>query len=198
MRRVKSPKSVESAPPAAERAAGGEALGHRAGPARRSFLKMGIFGAAGVTLGVPLVRVGLWWNRRPGEGLEALSEREYEVAAAIAEAWFPPGGNPPESGRELNLAGFLDGQIAQWDVDMARVFKAGFHALDDLTIVEQRAFTPFRKHDLATRQAILTEWERSPVFPKRGLLRVYKWYLTMGLTEHPGMLDRLGIDYRCS
>ncbi len=172
--------------------------GHRAGPARRSFLKMGLVGTAGVALGVPLVRVGLWWNRRPGDGLEALSRREYEVASAMAEAWFPPGGNPPESGRDLNLAGFVDGQVAAMDLDVARVIKAGFHVLDDFTIIEERGFTPFRKMSLGDRQAVLADWERSPVFPKRGLLRVYKWYLAMGLMESPGMLDRLGIDYVCS
>ena len=168
------------------------------GPRRRGFLKMGLVGGAGVALGMPLVRVGLWWNRRPGEGLEALSLREYEVVEALAEALFPPGGNPPQSGKELNLAGFVDAQIAAYDEDLRRVMKAGLHAIDDLTILSGGELTPFRKRDLASRQRIIGEWERSPVFPKRGLLRVYKWYIAMGLTESPGMMEILDIDYRCS
>jgi len=158
---------------------------------------MGLFGSAGVALGMPLVRVGLWWNRRPGDGLEALSDQEYEIVQAMAEALFPPGGNPPQSGSELNLGGFVDAQVASLDVDLRRVMKAGLHAIDDLTILTDWGLKPFRKHDLERRQQIIAEWETSEAFPKRGLLLLYKWYIGMGFMEHPGMLEVLDIDYIC-
>ncbi|MCA9562278.1 MAG: hypothetical protein KC561_02255 [Myxococcales bacterium] len=171
--------------------------GQSQGGNRRTFLKMGLFGSAGVALGLPVVRVGLWWNREPGKDLQSLSTREFELVEAMAEAWFPPGGDPPESGKEMNLAMFVDAQIAGMNNDIARVLKAGLHALQDLTLIEEWTTTPFHRLPLEERQRILTDWEVNPSFPKRSLIRLYKWYIGMGFCEYPGMLERVGVDYRC-
>lgn len=159
---------------------------------------MGLLGTAGVALGVPVVRVGLWWNRRPADGLEALSQREFQIAEALVEAIVPPGGTPPESGKELNLAMFLDAQIAAMNEDLQRVIKAGLHAVEDMSMFEDWGITPFSRRTLEERQAIVVDWDLSSAFPKRALLRVLKWYTCMGLCELPGMLDTLGVDYLCS
>ncbi len=175
-----------------------DAKKHKPGTRRRTFLKTGLLAGTGIAVGFPVVRVGLWWNRRPGDGLKALSDREYEIADAMAEAYFPPGGNPPQSGKELNLALFLDEQIAAMDDDLQRVMKAGLHTIQDVTIVDTLNPMPFHKLPLERRQQILEEWANSAVFAKRGLLRMMKWYFCMALCEMPGMLEQLEIDYLCS
>lgn len=174
--------------------------GHKRKPVgtqRRSVLKLGLLGAGGVALGLPVARVGLWWNRRPADGLKALSLREFEITEAIAEAYFPPGGTPPQSGKELNLAMFLDEVVARMDSDLARVMKAGLHTIEDFTMLDQLSSRRFDDLPLNERYDVLVSWEQSPVFPKRGVLRLLKWYLSMALVERPGTLEALDIDYIC-
>jgi hypothetical protein len=159
---------------------------------------MGLIGGGGLALGLPVVRVGMWWNRKPGDGLQALSRREYEVVEAMAEAMFPPGGIVPESGKELNCAAFVDLQMAAMGIDLLRVLKAGIHMIDDVSIFSDGSLTPFRKRSIEDRERILLEWEESPAFPQRGILRLFKWYIGMGFFEHPGVHEAMGVDFMCN
>lgn len=164
---------------------------------RRNFLKMGLYSGAAAAVGYPLVRVGMWWNRRPGEGLQALSTDEYLVIESMAEAMFPPGGPLGRSAREYPVALFVDAQIAVMNQDLGRVMKVALSALEDMTILDDWGLTPFTDRPLEERIAILQAWERSETFEKRSMLRVYKWYVCMGLCDIPGVLEQLGVDYLC-
>ena len=74
---------------------------------------------------------------------------------------------------------------------------AALHALDDLSVFEGYGLGRFTERPLDERIAILQAWEGSSAYPKRGLIRVYKWYIAMGYCETPGVLDALGVHYPC-
>jgi hypothetical protein len=155
-------------------------------------------GGAGAVLGYPLVRIGMWWNRRPGDGLVALSDDELGIVESMAEAMYPPGGPLGDSVRVYHVGFFIDGQVAAMNPDLQRIMKAALHALDDMTILDDSDLTPFTDRSLDERIAVLQAWELSSSFEKRSLLRLYKWYITMGLMEAPGVQERLGLDFVCS
>ncbi|HVH20495.1 MAG TPA: hypothetical protein VNF72_19535, partial [Myxococcota bacterium] len=64
-----------------------------------------------VLVGYALVRVFAGYPAA-AQPAEALRRRELALVAAVADALFPPGGAVAESGREADVAGYVDRLVA--------------------------------------------------------------------------------------
>ncbi len=161
---------------------------------RRHVLALTVAGAGAAALGAGGL-IGRWWDRPAGEGLRALSQREYEVAQALAEAWMPPGGTPAISGAEAEVGRYLDAVIASTDPTTGKLLKALLEALDDKPFLFRGV--PFRRLPLAERSALLAAWLRHDNALFRGAVSGLMALIAMGYTLHPEVSTALGPLFGC-
>lgn len=165
------------------------------GPTRRHVLAAaGAVALAGGVSGLLLRR--RWWDHAPGDALQALSQDEYDIVQAIAEAWMPPGEGPPDpSGAEAQVGAFVDGVVARMPGDQGRLFKLLLHLLDDTTLLTE--FEAFRKLDRFRRTDHLHAWVNSPVGYLRQATSAVLILIAMGYTTHPDVAKHLQPWFRC-
>lgn len=163
-------------------------------PTRRMVLAatgaVAVAGALGV--GTTAMR---WWDRAPGAGRKVLSDDEYGFAQAVAEAWLPPGGDPPISGAEADLGSFLDDVVAGMEPATARELKLLLQVLDDLSVPTR--LSAFRNLSLDDRIETLRGWLHSDQPLLRAGVQAVMVLLGVGWTTHPEVVGRLQPYYRC-
>lgn len=135
--------------------------------------------AAGAVGGV----AAQWWNRPADQGYVWLSEEEAGFVEALADALFPPGGQPALAGADASLSYFFDDVLSTIPPGKAREFKLLLHALDALAAIEGGG--TFQELDRETRWAIARSWITSPVPELRGATLGLSSLLGGGYTTHP-------------
>ena len=136
-----------------------------------------------------------WWDRPPGEGLRALSQDEHDFVQAAAEAWMPPGGDPPLSGSEAELGRFFDELTAAMDPASGRELKLLLQALDDLTLPTH--LSAFRHLPLEARTTVLAGWLHGDQWLLRNATVAVLVLIGEGYTLHPGVVERLRSWFPC-
>lgn len=137
-----------------------------------------------------------WWNHPPGGDLEALSQHEFNVIQAIAEAWMPPGEGPPDlSGSEANVGKFVDEIVSRMGAEQRKQFKLLIHLLDDLTMAIE--FKPFHQLDRFKRSGHLQVWMNSPWYLLRQATAAVVILISMGYTVHPEVAKHISPWFRC-
>jgi hypothetical protein len=131
-----------------------------------------------------------WWDRRPGEGLSVFSTDEWEFVQAAAEAFFPPGGDPPMSGAEADLGNFLDEVLSHFPDRERKGLKLLLQVLDDATIPTHAA--AFRHLELETRTAVLQDWFATDSVLFRSALGSLLLLLSEGYCTHPTVVAAIG------
>lgn len=153
--------------------------------------------AAAAAAGAGIGAVGWsWWDRPPAAGLAALSLEEHAFAQALAEAWFPPGGDPALSGADAQLGDWLDGVIAALPAATGKQMKLLLHALDAATL-PTHAHT-FRGLPVDARTAVLNGWLNGDNYYLRSATQALLVLLGEGWTTHPQIVDRLRPFYGCT
>lgn len=137
-----------------------------------------------------------WWDQRPSAQLRALSKVEYDLVQAIAEAWMPAGGGPPDiSGAEANVGAFVDEMVAHMPDETRKLFKLGLHLLDDLPLATE--LRPYHALELHERTAYLESWLASPWHLLRQLVSAVLIFVAMGYTVHPEVAKEISPFFRC-
>ena len=148
---------------------------------------VGALGATGVAW--------TWWDRPAGQGLRALSDDEYSIVQALAEAWMPRGGEPELSGADADLGAFFDDLIGGMESNSATELKMLLHILDNLA--RPTHVRPFRSLPLAARTTLVQEWMDSPVELVRLAITAVIVLLSMGWTTHPDVVPFFSPYFRC-
>jgi hypothetical protein len=136
-----------------------------------------------------------WWDRAPGEGLRALSTDEHDFVQAAAEAWMPPGGDPPISGAEARVGVFIDELVAAMSPAAGRELKLLFQALDDLAVPGH--LSAFRHLPLETRTEVLRSWLHHDQWLIRLATTGVLILIGEGYTLHPAVADTLRPFFPC-
>lgn len=152
--------------------------------------------------GVPVVGVlstgavaWTWWDRPPGEGLQALSDDEYQIVQALAEAWMPAGGDPALSGADANLGAFFDDLVAGMAGSSGKELKVLLHIVDNLA--RPTHVQAFRNLPLETRTELIRAWMESPVELVRLAITAVLVLMAMGWTTHPEVVGFFRPMFRC-
>jgi hypothetical protein len=95
------------------------------GPSRRTFIKTGLLGTAGlVVLGGLLSARQTVLRQTPKQGLKVLTAAEYAVMSAIAARMIPPAGEGAPGALALDLPATLDAFVASGPAWLQKDFKA--------------------------------------------------------------------------
>jgi hypothetical protein len=136
-----------------------------------------------------------WWDRPPGAGLKRLSQDEHDFVVAIAEAWFPGGGEPALSGADADLGAFFDDVLDGMQPATATELKLLLQALDDLTLPTR--FAPFRTLSLDDRIEVLGAWMGSDQWLLRNAVQATLVLVGTGYTTHPAVVETLRPWFAC-
>jgi hypothetical protein len=126
----------------------------------------------------------------------ALRRRERALVAAVADALFPPGGAIPDSGREADVAGYLDGLVAATHPRQRALMRSLFFLFEHATLFFPapglpRGLRRFSSLDGAQREAVLEAWRTSRFFPRRLVFTSLRALCTLGYFASPGVLRAL-------
>ncbi|MEQ1570278.1 MAG: hypothetical protein ABMA64_31880 [Myxococcota bacterium] len=136
-----------------------------------------------------------WWDRPVADGLRALSADEHDFVQALAEAWLPPGGDPPLSGAQAELGRFFDEVVAAMTPGTARELKLLLQVLDDATwATDARAF---RHLAVDRRTAVLDGWVHSSSWLLRNAVSGVLVLCGEGYAMHPDVVGLLRPHFRC-
>lgn len=124
-----------------------------------------------------------------------LSTDEYDTAQALAEAWMPPGGTPPLSGRDADLGAFFDDVLAGADPTTRKLMKALLQILDDATLPTHGS--AFRTLGLEARTDALHGWLISSNGALRSASQGVIALMSMGWTTHPDVAAILQPMFGC-
>ncbi len=150
---------------------------------------------ATATVAVSAGHVASWWDRDAAAGFLALSPQEVAIVEGLAEAMFPPGGDPPLSGKEAGLAHYFDGIMAAMDSPTDKLLRLLLHALDDWAFFE--AGLPYAQLPLDSRMDKLQGWMSHESHHVRGALSGLLVFLGMGYCGHPDVKSAAGWVFPC-
>ena len=128
-----------------------------------------------------------WWNRPADEGYTWLSEEEVSFVEALADALFPPGGQPALAGADAQLSRWFDEVLGTLPPGKAREFKLLLHALDALGSVQGGG--RFASQDRTERWRLARSWITSPIPELRGASLGLSTLLGGGYTTHPEVAE---------
>lgn len=137
-----------------------------------------------------------WWDRPKASHLKALSEDEHAFVQALAEAAFPPGGDPALSGADARLGDFLDEMVSWMEPQQGRLFRLLLQAMDDRPTPVWLA--PFSSLDLPSRIQILEGWANSEYYLIRSSTAGVTALLAFGWMTHPENAARLKPHVGCA
>jgi hypothetical protein len=161
---------------------------------RRHALAAGAL-ASGVGLGATVVRVGSWWKKDTGPGLQILAPEEAELVDAVAEALFPAGGTPELSGADAGVSAWLDAHFVHLPDDTASQLRLLMNALDDWARLTQGA--RWAELPVERRSAKLESWMRADNHLVRGAISGLVIFVSMGYCLHPEVKDACGWQWPC-
>ena len=127
---------------------------------------------------------------------QALRRRELALVAAVADALFPPGGAIAESGREADVAGYVDRLVAASQPRQRALMRALFFLFEHATLVFPapgglRGLRRFSALDVGAREAVLERWRTSRLFLRRLVFTSLRALCTLGYFASPGVLRSL-------
>jgi len=148
-----------------------------------------------VLVGYALVRVFAGYPA-PTQPAQALRRRELALVAAVSDALFPPGGAVPESGREADVAGYVDRLVAASQPRQRVLMRALFFLFEHATIFFPAPGGPgglrrFSSLDTDQREAVLERWRTSRLFPRRLAFTSLRALCTLGYFASPSVLRTL-------
>lgn len=151
-------------------------------------LVLGALGFAGVRIfaGYP----------RPASAPESLSRRELATLKAVSEALFPAGGAIPVSGREADVAGYVDRLVAASHPRQRRLIRALLFLVEHATLVfpAPGGLTGLRRLsslDLERRVVAVEDWHRSRFFLRRLVFTSLRALCTLGYLAEPAVMRAL-------
>jgi hypothetical protein len=130
-----------------------------------------------------------WWDRPKASHLKALSEDEHHFVQMLAEAAFPPGGDPALSGADARLGDFMDETVAWMEPQQGKLFRLLLQAMDDRPTPLWLA--PFSSLDLPSRMQILGGWVNSEYYLIRSSTAGVTALLSFGWMTHPQVAERM-------
>ncbi|HXK21900.1 MAG TPA: gluconate 2-dehydrogenase subunit 3 family protein [Myxococcota bacterium] len=127
---------------------------------------------------------------------QALRRRELALVSAVADALLPPGGAIPESGREADVAGYVDRLVAASQPRQRALMRALFFLFEHATLFFPapgglRGLRRFSALDVSAREAVLERWRTSRLFPRRLVFTSLRALCTLGYFASPGVLRSL-------
>ena len=183
-----SPPALSSPGPDDDQQAAGLPL------SRRQLLRI----AAGLgTVSVVGLGARVWqnWDRPAGEGLQYLAPGEAELLDAMAEALFPPGGDPPLSGADAGITGYLDGVFGDMPDPTGDLLRLLLNSLDDwCRLTSGRRFAVL---SLEARQQRLRNWADHPIPPLRSAVSSLLLFISAGYCGHPDVRRACGWVFPC-
>lgn len=152
-------------------------------PTRRIVLLSGALLAAGVAFCGGQV-YSRWWARKPGDGLKALSQEEYDIVQKMGDAWMPAGDERPIlSGSEANVGAFVDEVVATMPKQDRNLLKLLIEVLDDVVYpMEGKQLHELEPYEIAVH---LRVWLASPIFLHRQGVTALIALIALGYTNHP-------------
>jgi hypothetical protein len=136
-----------------------------------------------------------WWDRPHGDALLALSDDEYALVQALAEAWMPPGGVPALSGADADLGRFVDDLVSRMPHPEKELLKVLLQALDDATLPTH--LSSFTALPLDERTAVLKGWLNSDIAEERNAVRTVLILIGEGWVMHPDVSAVLADEFAC-
>lgn len=161
---------------------------------RRHVLAAGalVAGAAVAGLGVEAARI---WDQDNAPGYRALSAEEAEIVDAIAEALFPPGGSPPQSGRDVGASLWFDQIVAHQPSPTAELLRAVLHLLDRWARVAEGS--PFAALPLDRRTERLSAWTHHARHEVRAVVGAVLLFVANAYCGHPEVRAAMGWQFPC-
>lgn len=156
--------------------------------------------AAVLLLGVALLAV--WLARRvlfgyprPARRLDALAAREVAFVEAAGDAFFPPGGAVPPSGRDVDLPGYVDRYLGAQPPRIRLLMRLLFLLVEHATLLWPAPGRGGRRRfsSLAAEQrvAVLRAWSGSRLFARRLVFTSLRAIVSMGFLNHPSVARQL-------
>lgn len=162
---------------------------------RRTLLKLGGVGGA-------LFLTGGWVYRTllragpPAPGMEVLSEEELRVAGAIAETFFPGPPQSPLSAREVGLARYADGYVAELYEDQQQLLRLLLRTMEVSGYVSHGR--PFSRLPVSARRGLLSSWKESDLQTRRAAHDTLRLIFSLGFFEDGRVRRALGLGLGCN
>lgn len=160
---------------------------------RHVLAAMGAVAAAGA-LGVGAT-AWRWWDAPAGEGLQRLSVDEHDFVQALAEAWWPAGGEPALSGADAQLGRWMDDVVGAMTHEAGSELKILLQLYDESTLATR--LRPFRRLPLETRIEVVRGWLDADLWLWRNGIQALLVLIGVGWTTHPEVVGYLRPHYRC-
>lgn len=132
---------------------------------------------------------------RPEARFGVLGRAEIALVSAAAETLYPPGGEIPASGRDADLAGYVDRYLGALHGRSRVLIRLLFFLVEHATLLFPapgrggwRRFSALRPEQ---REAVLEGWRTSRLFLRRLVFTSLRSILTMGYFAHPPVLRAL-------
>ncbi len=150
---------------------------------RRALLK------GGLAVGAALALVGVAQLPASAPGRLALSERESEIVAAVAEVLFP-GAPFPISGVDAGVVAEVDRIVDDCIPEVgATLFRYLLRALEWGTLAARGV--RFSDLDLETRREVLEVWHQPNLLPRKIAWDAMRMILAMAYFSHPEVLAHM-------
>jgi len=137
---------------------------------------------------------------RPAARPLLLSRPELAVVEAAAEAFFPPGGAIPLSGREVRIPDFVDHYMAAVPRRLRILMRMLLLLVEHGTILFPApggllggGMRRFSRLSPEQRTAVLGGWQQSSLFARRLVFVSLRAILTLGYLASPAVLRALGL-----
>ena len=160
---------------------------------RRTVLRFGLGGAALLAVGGIGLSLRGGVPRAPARPLQALSEREFAVLAAVADCILPGGEGFP-SAAELQVAERTDALLAASDPRVVEELGSLLRLMDNALagLLLGGSPTPFTALSAAEQEALLTSWRDSSLALKKGAFKALRSACLLAYFTNPGSFAAVG------
>jgi hypothetical protein len=145
---------------------------------------VGAAAVRGIFLGYPAARI----VEKP-----FLTAKEQAIVAALADAFFPPGGPIPLSGSDAGLVEYMDRYARQLPAGQGRLVRLLIQFLEHAPWAFGPRRQRFSSMPLDARIAVLERMRVSPIYFRRIAFLSMRTMLTMGYLAHPDVASRIGM-----
>lgn len=128
--------------------------------------------------------------------IKFLTEKEYKIVRALAEALIPSGGAFPLGAEDLNAAEKVDALLHYLRTDLRTEIKVMMKFLNYSPLFSLR-FSTFSRMSLEERIAYLQIWEESRFYFRRAILLALKALVCMAFYADPKVEEILGYSAGC-
>lgn len=151
-----------------------------------------VSGAAVAGLGLEAARI---WDQDAAAGFSVLSDAEAAIVEALAEAIFPPGGTPPQSGREVGASQWFDRIVAAQPSPTGELLRAVLHLLDRWSQVAEGL--PFAELPLDRRIERLRGWTHHRRHEVSAVVGAVILFVANAYCGHPAIRSQMPWAYTC-